>query len=319
MQSVAVIVQDGAEPFGLGALVEVWGEPCHPGEDLPTFDFRVCTPRPGRVRGRSAFDLHVDLGLDAAADADLVCISPTYDFLEHDPAVMELIRSTHDRGAYLFAHCTASFELAEAGILDGREATTHWRHTAKMAHLYPHVLVRPDVLYVHDGTVLTGAGSAAALDASLHLMRDEFGARAAAGTARRIVIPPHRDGGQAQFVARPIPDCEAETLGPVLAWAVEHLADDLGVEVLARQALMSPRTFARRFRDETGTTPHAWVTRQRVAAAEELLEQTDQPVEWIARRVGFGHAATLRQHFARERGVSPQAYRRQFSCVEDAG
>lgn len=314
VQTVAVVVQDGAEPFGLGSLVEVWGEPYHPDDDNPVFDFRVCTPRPGRVRGRSGFDLHVDLGLEATEDADLVCFSPKQDFLAHDERVLDVARAAHDRGAVVYAHCSGAFELAAAGLLDGREATTHWRYTDRMQQLYPQVRVLPDVLYVQDGRVLTGAGSAAGIDASLHLLRQQYGARVAATTARRIVVPPHRDGGQAQFIARAVPDCDVETFGPLLGWILTHLSEDLGVDALARRCHMSPRTFARRFREETGTTPHAWVTQQRVRVAEELLERTDRPVEWIASEVGFGNAAALRHHFTRERGVSPQVYRRQFAC-----
>ncbi len=308
------MVQDGVEPFGLGTLVEVWGEPEHPGDDCPTFDFRVCTPRPGRVTGRSDYDLVVERGLEETADADLVCLSPKDDFRHHDPAVLDAVRAAHERGAIVYAHCTGAFELAAAGILDGRQATTHWRYTELMARLYPEIDVRPDVLYVQDGTVLTGAGSAAGIDASLHLMRQTFGARVAATTARRIVVAPHRDGGQAQFIARQVADCQADTLGPVLAWAMDNLAEPLDVDTLARRSHMSPRTFARRFRDETGTTPHAWVTAQRLRLAEEMLERTDHPVDRIATEVGFGNAATLRHHFTRVRGVGPQAYRRQFAC-----
>ncbi|CAN5539827.1 helix-turn-helix domain-containing protein [soil metagenome] len=314
MKTVAVVVQDGAEPFGLGSLVEVWGEPYHADDDNPVFDFRVCTPRPGRVRGRSGFDLHVDLGLEAAADADLVCFSPKYDFLEHDEAVLDVARAAHERGAITYAHCSAAFELAAAGLLDGRGCTTHWRYTDRLQRMYPLADVQPDVLYVHDGTVLTGAGSAAGIDASLHLMRQQFGARVAATAARRIVVAPHRDGGQAQFIARQVVDCQAETLGAVLGWAIEHLTESLDVDTLARQAHMSPRTFARRFRDETGTTPHSWLTAQRLQLAEEMLERTGNSVDEIAASVGFGNAATLRHHFTRVRGVSPAQYRRQFAC-----
>ena len=313
MQTVAVIVQDGAEPFGLGSLVEVWGEPYHPEDDNPVFDFVVCTPRPGRVTGRSSYDLVVEAGLDATADADLVCISPWYDFLHPDPGVVEAVQAAADRGAVVYAHCSAAFTLGQAGLLDGRECTTHWRYTDLLARRHPEAIVRPDVLYCHDGNILTGAGSAAGIDASLHLVRQTFGARVAATTARRIVVPPHRDGGQAQFIARQVVDTQAETLGAVLTWAVENLADNLDVETLARKAHMSPRTFARRFRDETGTTPHSWVTAQRLQLAEEMLERTDNSVDQIAAAVGFGNAATLRHQFTRLRGVSPQTYRRQFA------
>jgi transcriptional regulator GlxA family with amidase domain len=313
LSSVAVVVQDGVEPFGLGAMCEVWAEPYHPEDDNPVLDFVVATPRPGRVRGPSGFDLHVDHDLTAAASADLVCIAPKRDHLEPSPEVVEVVRAAHARGAFVFAHCTAAFVLGEAGLLDGRRCTTHWRHVDELAGRYPRALVDPDVLYVQDGTIVTGAGSAAGLDAALHLMRQQFGARTAAAAARRMVVPPHRSGGQAQFIARAVPDCDAETLGPLLAWIVENLRDDLSVDELARRSHMSARTFARRFRAETGTTPHSWVTAQRVQAAEELLELTDHSVDWIADEVGFGNAATLRHHFTRARGVSPQQYRRTFA------
>jgi len=175
-------------------------------------------------------------------------------------------------------------------------------------------MVVPEVLYVDTGQVITSAGSAAGLDAALHLWRLEYGSAIASRVARRMVVPPQRAGGQAQFIARPVPDCSSETLGPLLSWIIENLGEDLSVEVLARRQHMSARTFARRFRAETGVTPHAWVTSQRVLAAEELLERTDHPVEWIAGEVGFGNAAGLRHHFGRVRGVSPQDYRRAFSA-----
>lgn len=309
---MVVVVQDGVEPFGLGAMCEVWAEPYHPEDDNPVFDFHVVTPRPGRVRGASGFDLQVDEDLSVAADADLICVAPKRDYTSPSPEVVELVRDAHVRGTHVFAHCTAAYVLGEAGLLDGRRCTTHWRHVEEFAALYPKALVDPDVLYVQDGTIVTGAGSAAGLDAALHLMRQQFGARTAAAAARRMVVPAHRDGGQAQFIARQLPDCEAETLGPLLAWVGENLADDLSVEALAKRSHMSPRTFARRFREETGTTPHAWVTRQRLQVAEELLELTDHPVDWIAGEVGFGNGAALRHHFTRARGVSPQQYRRTF-------
>ncbi|MBB6626272.1 helix-turn-helix domain-containing protein [Nocardioides sp. KIGAM211] len=316
MRSVAVLVQDGVEPFGLGAMCEVWAEPYHPDDDNPVFDFVVATPRPGRVAGPSGYDLHVDHGLDAAAGADLICVAPKRDYRTPSPEVAEVVAAAHARGAFVFAHCTAAFVLGEAGLLDGRRCTTHWRHVGHLAEAFPLAHVDEDVLYVQDGTIVTGAGSAAGLDAALHLMRQQFGARTAAAAARRMVIPPHRSGGQAQFISRPVPDCDAETLGPLLTWILENLGLDLSVDELARRSHMSPRTFARRFRAETGTTPHTWVTGQRVQAAEELLELTDHSIDWIADEVGFGNAATLRHHFARARGVSPQQYRRTFSGAQ---
>lgn len=313
IHKVVVLVQDGVEPFGLGTYAEVWGEPYHLRDDNPVFDFQVATPRPGRVRGPSGFDLYVEHGLDAADDADLVIASPKRDSDEPSPEVAEVLRASYERGALVQAHCSGVFQLGEAGLLDGRRCTTHWAYSDKLAEAYPLAQVDADVLYVHDGRMITGAGSAASLDASLHLMREVFGARHASAAARRIVVPPHRDGGQAQFISSPVVDCDAETLGPLLLWMVEHLEENLDVASLARRSAMSPRTFARRFRAETGTTPHAWLIRQRVMRAEQLLEESDHPVEWIATRTGFGNAATLRHHFTRIRGVSPQQYRRQFA------
>lgn len=318
LNKVVVIVQDNAEPFGLGTLCEVWAEPYHAEDDNPVFDFHVVSPRPGRLQSRVNFDLVVEEGLEEAADADLVAVSPKFNFREPDPAVSEVLRAAHERGAWVFGHCSGVFELGAAGLLDGRRCTTHWRYSGLLQRTYPAAKVDADVLYVVEGNMITGAGSAASLDASLHLLRLEYGAATASTAARRMVVPPQRDGGQAQFISQPVPECDAETLGPLLAWIADNLHEQLDVETLARRALMSPRTFARRFRAETGATPHAWITRQRVRRAEELIEQSDRPVEWIAREVGFGNAAALRHHFTRVRGISPQAYRRRFACPVEA-
>lgn len=319
MQKVAVIVQDGVEPFGLGALCELWDEPYHPDDDNPVFDFVVCAPEPGRIRANSGFDLHVEHGLDAARDADLICVAPKQDITADHSDVLDLLREADAGGRSLFSHCTAAFTLGRAGLLDGRRCATHWRYADRLTAMFPEAVVDRDVLYVTDGRLTTGAGAAAVLDAGLHLMRELFGAGTAATAARRMVVPPHRSGGQSQYIARAVPDCRAETLGPLLTWIVANLQEDLSVEALARRAHMSARTFARRFRAETGQTPHAWVVSQRVAAAEEMLESGDGSVEWVADQVGFGNGGTLRQHFLRERGVSPQAYRRTFGTLEKVG
>jgi len=318
MTKVAMIVSGQAEPFGIGVLAEVWGEQYHPDDDNPVFEFVACTPDPGIVAGSSGFGFVITNGLEAAADADLVALAAKRDYRTEDPRVSEALQAAHARGATILASCTAAFQLGHAGLLDGRRCTTHWRYGSELAEAFPDAIVDTDVLYVEDGPIVTGAGSAAGIDANLHLMRQWYGARVASTAARRIVVPPHRDGGQAQFVRAPMPVVEAETLSPVLDWAEEHLAEPLTVAVLARRAHMSERTFARRFRDETGTTPWQWLLGRRVALAEELLETTDLAIEQVAQRVGFGNAATLRHHFAAVRGTSPQAYRRSFSCVESA-
>lgn len=315
MKKVVVVVQDGVEAFGLGAMCEVWNEPYHPDDDNPVFDFSIATPVPGRVRG-SSFDLFVEHSLDVTADADLVCVAPKRGYREHHPGAVEAVRAAAGRGAFVSAHCTATWLLGHAGLLDGRECTTHWRYGDELQAQFPEATVRPEVLYVLDGTVLTGAGSAAGIDASLHLMRQQFGARTAAVAARRIVMPPHRTGGQAQFIRTPLHAVEAETLSSLLAWALEHIDEPLSVDRLAAQAHLSPRTFARRFRDETGTTPLQWLTSQRVALAEELLENTRHSIDQVAAQVGFGNAATLRHHFAQCLGTTPQEYRRAFASPE---
>lgn len=315
IKNVAVLVADGVEPYGLGQLCEVFGEEYHPEDYCPVFDFAVCTEKPGRVRGGTGFDVHVEHGLDRLADADLVAVTAQRAYDRVSPAVSEALVSAHARGARILASCTAVFTVGAAGLLDGRRCTTHWRHAEALASAYPLAEVTPDVLYVEDGPIVTGAGSAAGMDACLHVVRSEFGGRVAGAFARRIVVPPHRDGGQAQYVRTAVPDVDADTLGPVLAWMNEHLDAELRVDDLAARAMMSARTFARRFRDETGTTPHQWLTHQRVIRAEELLEETPLPVEEVARRAGFGNAATLRHHFTRVRGTSPAAYRRTFGCA----
>lgn len=314
--NVAAVVQDGVEAFGLGVITEVWNEPLHEADECPVFDFAVCSQVPGRVRGASGFDIFVEHDLSRIADADLVALVPHRDNGRVGADIDEALLTAYARGATILAFCTSVFDLAGIGLLDGKRCTTHWRHAAELARRYPAVDVDCDALYVHDGQILTGAGSAGGLDACLHLMRDQFGARVAATTARRIVIPPQRAGGQAQYIRSPVTPIAAESLSPLLEWVAENLSEDLTVAVLARQANLSLRTFARKFRDETGSTPLQWVTQQRVALAEEFLEQTDLPIELIASRVGFGNAATLRHHFGAVRGTTPQSYRKTFSCVD---
>lgn len=312
LTNVAVIAFDGVAPFELGILCEAFGID-RTDDGVPAIDFAVCAEDDRPMRTSMGFTMQAAHGLDRVADADLVAIPAIKGGIASD-AVVDAIRAAADRGARLMSVCSGSFVLGQAGLLDGRECTTHWMHTERLQRDYPLAKVIPEVLYVDAGQVVTGAGSAAGLDAALHIWRQEYGAAIANIVARRAVVPPYRDGGQAQYIARAVPDCEADTLRPLLTWILENLGEDHSVEALAKRALMSPRTFARRFRDETGTTPHHWVTRQRVHAAEELLERTEQPVEWIAGEVGFGNAATLRHHFVRVRGVSPQSYRRQFAC-----
>lgn len=315
LTNVAVIVFDGVAPFELGVVCEAWGID-RTEHGVPALDFAVCAAKP-RVRTSMGFDLHVEHGLERAAEADLLCVPAVKGADQVGEEVLQVLRDAVARGARVLSVCSGSFVLGEAGLLDGRDCTTHWMHAESLQARYPKARVIPEVLYVDEDPVITSAGSAAGLDACLHLWRKEYGAKVASMVARRMVVPPQRDGGQAQYIARAVPDCDVPTLGPLLTWITENLGEDHSVEALAARSHMSPRTFARRFRAETGATPHAWVTRQRVLAAEELLEASDASVEWIADAVGFGNAATLRQHFSRARGISPQGYRQSFSCAAD--
>jgi transcriptional regulator GlxA family with amidase domain len=312
LTNVAVIAIDGVAPFELGVLCEAWGID-RTVQGVPLLDFAVCGIAPGQVRTTMGFSLGVEHGLDRVAEADLVCIPAVRRDQPMPEQVLEVVRRSVERGARVLSVCSGAFLLGEAGLLDDRGCTTHWMYTDELQARFPRARVVPEVLYVDEDPVITAAGSAAGLDACLHLWRKEYGGRVASMVARRMVVPPQREGGQAQYISRPVPDCSAETLGPLLTWITENIAEEHSVEVLARRAHMSARTFARRFRAETGATPHAWVTNQRVIAAEELLESSDASIEWIASEVGFGNAATMRQHFSRVRGISPQGYRQSFS------
>lgn len=311
IKNVAAIVYDGVAPFELGVLCEAWGTD-RSDQGLPVFDFAVCAPTVGRVSTTGGFDVHAAHDLSRLQEADLVGVPAIPRDGVVPGAVIEALRAAYDRGARIMSVCSGAFALGMAGLLDDRDCTTHWRYTDELAERFPKAHVIPEVLYVDADPIITGAGSAAGLDACLHLYRKEFGADVASTVARRMVVPPQRDGGQAQFIQSPVPGCEAETLGPLLTWIVENLDESLSVDSLAKQSAMSPRTFARRFRAETGTTPHSWITSQRVLRAEQLLETTDGSIDWIAREVGFGNAATLRHHFAQVRSISPQQYRRTF-------
>ncbi len=319
LRSVAVVAMPGVAPFELGVLCEVFGVD-RTDQGVPAVDFRVVTPDPGQVPTSSVFSVHVPLGLDAAEDVDLVAV-PAWSGSDScgigegpgtDGRVLELLRRVDARGAWILSVCTGAFVLGEAGLLDGRRCTTHWRHTDRLALSYPQAELDPGVLYVQDGNLVTSAGTAAGIDASLHVVREEHGAAVASTIARRMVVPPHRDGGQAQFVAAPVPQCDDPGFAPVVQWALEHLHEDLPVQRLAREARMSERTFARRFRATTGVSPASWVNAQRLDRARTLLEETDLSVEEVARQSGFGSAPVLRAHFSRI-GTSPMAYRRTFT------
>jgi len=313
---VSAVVADGVVgSFGLGVTSEVFGYD-RTDLGLPRFDFALVTEQPGEVRTDTGIRLLVDHGLDRLARSDIVTLT-AWELFDRipSPALVAAVRAAYDRGAIVVSQCTGAFVLAHAGLLDGCRATTHWRYAGELAARFPAVTVDPAVLYVDSGRILTGAGTAAGVDTLLHLVRREWGSAAANAMARDMVVPPHRDGGQAQFIDNPVARCEDDLLGVVLEWVRAHLAEEISVELLARRALMSPRSFARRFKATTGTTPHAWLLGQRLAAAEALLEDSDAPVEEIARLVGFGTAAGLRDQFTRRRGVSPRAYRQTFRAA----
>lgn len=312
LRTVAAVVLPHVAPFELGVVCEIFGID-RSDTGGPAFDLTLCTPVPGRVPTKLGMELVVEAPLEAAAGVDLVVVPAYGDDRDVPQAVLELLREAEQRGAWVMSVCSGAFALGRAGLLDGRRCTTHWMYTDELATRFPAARVDPSVLYVEDRRVITSAGTAAGIDAGLHLVRRELGASAAAVIARRMVVPPHRDGGQAQYIEAPLPEGDGQgELEPVLAWALEHLGDELTVPRLARRAQMSERTFARRFRATTGTTPAGWVARQRLQRAQELLESTDLPVDEVARRAGFGAAAALRHHFARQLGTSPQAYRRTF-------
>ena len=310
LTDVAVLVLDGVAPFELGVLCEVFGID-RTDDGLPAFDFAVCSPDGGPVTTSVGFTVQPEHDLTRLARADLIAVPAMPRDAAAEP-VLQALRDAVDRGARVMSVCSGAFILGAAGLLDDRRCTTHWRYSCELADAFPAAKVDCDVLYVEDGPILTSAGTAAGIDACLHLVRQEFGARAATALARRMVVPPHRDGGQAQYVETPVALAPAQSLQPLLEEVLAHLDEEHTVESLASRALLSPRTFARRFRDETGTTPYAWLSARRVELAARLLEDSDEPVERVAVLAGFGGAAAMRHHFVRVRGTTPQAYRRAF-------
>lgn len=310
---VAVAVTDGLSIFELAVPCEVFGTDRADIVD-PWYELRLCAAESGPLRTTDSIAVSTGYGLDDLIAADTVIIPACPRRCQIDPpaALVEAVRAAHAAGRRLVSLCTGAYILAAAGLLDGRRATTHWMNAHDFAHRYPSVTLDPGVLYVDGGDVLTSAGTGAAIDLCLHLVRRDHGAAVANEVARRMVVPPHRDGGQAQFVARVVPTGTPGDLGSLLEWARHRLDQPLTVADLARQAHVSPRTLARRFRDEVGTTPLRWLLDQRVRLAQELLETTDEPIERIARRTGFGTGANLRQHFGRLTSVSPQTYRHVF-------
>jgi transcriptional regulator GlxA family with amidase domain len=347
LNNVAAVALDRIEAFELGVVCEVFGLD-RSDDGLPVYDFAVVAGEPGPIRCNSGFSISTPYGLDRLDEADLIAVPAVSDRrfgapvipglskrpMDPDrthpdmmapgpaesghfpPELLAALRRAVDRGAWVLSVCSGAFVLGEAGLLDGRRCTTHWRNAAELSRRFPRAVIDPNVLYVDDAPVITSAGTGAGIDACLHLVRRLQGSRVANGIARRMVVPPHRDGGQAQYINRPLGEGangnSTGSLAPVLDWMALSLGQPLSVSDMAAQAHMSPRTFARRFTQETGTTPLRWLTSQRVLLAQQLLEDTDDTVDAIAEHVGFGNAATLRHHFRAWRDTTPDAYRRLF-------
>jgi len=316
--TVAVYAFDGVSPFELSCVVEVFGLP-RPELGVPWYDLRVCAESTAPLRAVGGFTLVTERGMDDFVAADTVIVPAVADVRgEISPGLIRALRAAYERGARVVSICSGVFALAAAGLLDGREATTHWRYAKLLAERFPSVQVNPDVLYVDGGKVLTSAGSAAGLDLCLHLVRLDHGSTIANAVARRLVLPPHREGGQAQFIEAAVrPIGEDDAVARSLDWALAHLAEPIAIADLAAVARMSTRSYLRHFTRATGTTPLRWLISQRIAAARPLLESTDAQVEQVGAAVGFTDAATFRHHFTRSVGTSPSAYRRTFRKVPE--
>jgi transcriptional regulator GlxA family with amidase domain len=318
---VAVLALDRVIGLDLTIPCHVFDSTVLPDGTYP-YEVRVCGSKSvnAMVNTHAEFTVRPPFRLGDARDADTIIVPGTWEPVSPAPrAVLDLLRHAHRRGARVASVCTGAFVLAAAGLLDGRRATTHWDDSGDLARCYPDVEVDPDVLFVdNDGAVLTSAGVAAGLDMCLHLVANDFGASVAAATARRVVVPMVRDGGQAQFIVHEIPTDAPPLLGPTLAWMEDNLAQPLTLDDIAHHATMSIRSLNRRFREHVGTTPLQWLLALRIERAKQLLETTDLPVERIADEVGFGSAVTLRHHFTRRVRVPPQRYRAAFRGPQDA-
>ena len=310
--NVAVVVSDGVGVFELGVACEVFGNSWSAVFGVPWYRSLVCAVTPGPVTVDAGFQVLAAHGADRIVSADTVIVLPTVS--EEVPAGLPgALQQAHARGSRIVSLCTGAFAVAAAGLLDGRRATTHWTECQELARRYPLVTVDPGVLFVDEGDILTSAGSAAGIDLCLHLVRRDYGTEIATQLARQLVVPPQRDGGQAQYIAAPMPELDSSSLfADTVCWLQEHLNETVTVEGLAARSAMSPRTFARRFLASTGSTPYQWLLRQRVQLAQRLLEMSDLPIDAVAEQSGFSTAANLRKHFSKAVHTSPHAYRRTF-------
>ncbi|MFE1248757.1 GlxA family transcriptional regulator [Streptomyces sp. NPDC058766] len=311
---VVVLALDGLLPFELGIPHRIFGR-SRDDRGRPLYEVVTCSVRPpGPVETDADFAVHVPHGPEALATADTVIVPASY-ALGPEGVLTEDLAAALARirpGTRLASICSGAQVLAAAGYLDGRPATTHWAEADQLQRLFPRVRVDPDVLFIDDGDVLTSAGVAAGIDLCLHIVRRDHGAAVANDVARRTVVPPHRDGGQAQYIARPVPDPQQASTTTARAWALGRLHEPIQLRDMAAQESMSVRTFTRRFREETGVSPGQWLTRQRVERARYLLESTDRSVDQVAREAGFGTAQSMRQHLQAALGVTPTTYRRTF-------
>ncbi|MFC4127072.1 GlxA family transcriptional regulator [Nocardia rhizosphaerae] len=313
MRSVAVVAFDGISPFHLSVPTLVFGRSGTGVDAEPSYEVRVCAEQPGSLSTAADFDITVHHGLDAIAEAELVIFPGWISGHDPSPALTAAVRAAHADGARLVGLCFGSWAIAATGLVDGRDVTTHWAAAAAMASAFPQVRVRADALWTDLGDVITSAGVAAALDCCLHIVRGDLGAHAATELARALVTAPHRPGSQAQFI--PIDTIDDGTDDPIehaMVWARTHLGTTIDLDAWSRTAFMSRRTFTRRFRARTGTSPQRWLLRQRTDHARLLLESTDDTIDRIARDTGFGSAVNLRHHFHRALGTSPAAHRAQF-------
>ena len=311
LRRVAALAYEGLGTFEFGIVVELFGLR-RTGLGVAWYEFEACSVERGPIHAAGGIQIQVRRGLRAFDDAGTIVI-PGWKIDEAVPATLiRALRRAYADGARLVSICSGVFALAATGLLDGKRVTAHWRHADRLKARYPNLHIEPDVLYVDEGRILTSAGSTAGIDLGLHIIRLDYGAEIANEIARRLVMPPHRDGGQAQYVRDSGRSPLEGGLAPVLAWAQERLEKQLSVDDLARKAAMSARTFARRFREQAGTTPHRWLTHQRLFAAQRRLETTEESIDQIAEAVGLQTAATLRQHFSRSLGTTPTAYRRRF-------
>jgi transcriptional regulator GlxA family with amidase domain len=316
---VVVLALTGLLPFELGIPHRIFGR-AKDADGHPLYEVVTCSVRPGPVRTDADFDIHVEHGPEALATADTVVVPASYELgpvYEEGRLTEELAAAlAHIRpGTRMVSICTGGYVLAAAGFLDGRPATTHWSSAEHFQRLFPSVKVDADVLFIDDGDVLTSAGVAAGIDLCLHIVRRDHGTAVANEVARRTVVPPHRDGGQAQYIHRPVPEPQLATTTSARAWALSRLHEPIQLRDMADQESMSVRTFTRRFREEAGISPGQWLTRQRVERARHLLESTDLSVDQVARDAGFGTAQSMRQHLQAVLGVPPTAYRRAFRAA----